>query len=72
MRANANRRLLFRDRRDHMTKLGAIKEDIPQRARIGGTGRVYDRVVFSVLAGEWPKVPANLERQMAPRGGGAR
>ena len=52
-----------------MTKLGAVEEGILRRARVAWTGRVYDRVVFSVLAGEWPKVKTNLEEQMARRGG---
>jgi RimJ/RimL family protein N-acetyltransferase len=51
-----------------MTKLGAVEEGILRRARIAWTGRVYDRVVFSVLADEWPRVKANLEEQMSVRG----
>jgi len=54
-----------------MTKLGATEEGILRRARIAWTGRVFDRVIFSVLAEEWPAVGANLERQMARKAGPA-
>jgi RimJ/RimL family protein N-acetyltransferase len=50
-----------------MRKLGATKEGVLRRARIAWTGRVYDRVIFSVLADEWPRVKANLEEQLAHR-----
>ena len=47
-----------------MTKLGAIEEGIMRRARITWTGRVFDRVIFSLLAEEWPTVKENLEAQI--------
>ena len=50
-----------------MTKLGAIEEGILRRARITWTGRVFDRVIFSVLAEEWPTVRAILEQQLSAR-----
>ena len=50
-----------------MTKLGASKEGTLRRARITWTGRVFDRVIYSVLAEEWPRVSAILEAQMAQR-----
>jgi RimJ/RimL family protein N-acetyltransferase len=46
-------------------KLGATEEGILRRARITWTGRVFDRVIFSILAEEWPRVRANLEARMA-------
>ena len=55
--------------RKAMTKLGAIEEGTLRRARITWTGRVFDRVIFSVLADEWPRVSANLEAQIAERSG---
>lgn len=48
-----------------MIKLGAMQEGILRQARVTWTGRVFDRVIFSVLADEWPRVRENLERQMA-------
>jgi RimJ/RimL family protein N-acetyltransferase len=48
-----------------MTKLGATEEGILRRARITWTGRVFDRVIFSILADEWPGVSARLEARMA-------
>jgi RimJ/RimL family protein N-acetyltransferase len=53
--------------RTAMRKLGATEEGVLRRARIAWTGRVYDRVIFSVLADEWPKVKANLEQQLSAR-----
>jgi hypothetical protein len=50
-----------------MTKLGAVEEGTLRRARITWTGRVFDRVIYSVLAEEWPRVRAILEAQMAQR-----
>lgn len=50
-----------------MTKLGATEEGVLRRARITWNGRVFDRVIFSVLAEEWPKVSANLESQIRQR-----
>jgi RimJ/RimL family protein N-acetyltransferase len=50
-----------------MTKLGATEEGTLRRARITWTGRVFDRVIYSVLAEEWPRVSAILETQMAQR-----
>ena len=50
-----------------MRKLGATEEGVLRRARIAWTGRVYDRVIFSVLADEWPRVKGNLEEQLAHR-----
>jgi RimJ/RimL family protein N-acetyltransferase len=55
-----------------MTKLGATEEGTLRRARITWTGRVFDRVIFSVLAEEWPRVGAILEAQMAERSGARR
>lgn len=55
--------------RKAMTKLGATEEGTLRRARITWTGRVFDRVIFSVLADEWPRVSANLEAQIAERSG---
>lgn len=52
-----------------MTKLGAVEEGVLRRARIAWTGRVFDRVIFSVLADEWPRVRATLEQQLSVRGG---
>jgi RimJ/RimL family protein N-acetyltransferase len=52
-----------------MTKLGATEEGTLRRARIAWTGRVFDRVIFSILAEEWPRVRANLEVQMAQKAG---
>jgi len=52
-----------------MTKLGAIEEGVLRRARIAWTGRVFDRVIFSVLVDEWPRVKATLERQLSVRQG---
>jgi len=50
-----------------MRRLGATEEVVLRRARIARTGRVYDRVIFSVLSDEWPRVTANLEEQLAHR-----
>jgi RimJ/RimL family protein N-acetyltransferase len=50
-----------------MTKLGAVEEGVLRRARITWTGRVFDRVIFSVLADEWPRVRAILEQQLSVR-----
>jgi RimJ/RimL family protein N-acetyltransferase len=47
-----------------MTKLGATEEGTMRQARITWRGRVFDRVIFSVLADEWPRVKANLEAQI--------
>src|SRR5262249_20429109 len=57
--------------RKAMTKLGAIEEGTLRSARITWTGRVFDRVIFSVLADEWPRVSAVLETQIAEKGGAA-
>jgi RimJ/RimL family protein N-acetyltransferase len=54
-----------------MTKLGATEEGILRRARIAWTGRVFDRVIFSILAEEWPTVRANLEMQMVRKASAA-
>jgi N-acetyltransferase len=48
-----------------MIKLGATEEGVLRRARITWTGRVSDRVIFSILAEEWPQVEAKLEARMA-------
>jgi RimJ/RimL family protein N-acetyltransferase len=48
-----------------MIKLGAIEEGVLRRARITWTGRVFDRVIFSILAEEWPQLEAKLEARMA-------
>jgi N-acetyltransferase len=50
-----------------LIKLGAVEEGTLRRARITWTGRVFDRVIYSVLAEEWPRVRAILEAQMAQR-----
>jgi N-acetyltransferase len=48
-----------------MIKLGATEEGILRRARITWTGRVFDRVIFSILAEEWPQVSTKLEARIA-------
>jgi RimJ/RimL family protein N-acetyltransferase len=55
--------------RNAMAKLGATEEGTLRRARTAWTGRVFDRVIFSVLADEWPRVSATLEAQIAERSG---
>jgi hypothetical protein len=50
-----------------MTKLGATEEGTLRRARITWTGGVFDRVIYYVLAEEWPRVRAILGAQMAQR-----
>ena len=50
-----------------MTKLGATEEGILRRARITWTGRVFDRVFFSVLVEEWPRVETILAQQLSAR-----
>jgi len=50
-----------------MRKLGATEESVLRRAQIAWTGRVFDRVIFSVLADEWLRVKANLEAQLGHR-----
>jgi RimJ/RimL family protein N-acetyltransferase len=50
-----------------MRKLGATEESVLRRAQIAWTGGVFDRVIFSVLADEWPRVKAILEEQLANR-----
>ncbi|SFN88980.1 Protein N-acetyltransferase, RimJ/RimL family [Bradyrhizobium sp. Ghvi] len=48
-----------------MLKLGATEEGVLRRARTTWTGRVFDRVIFSILAEEWPRVRSNLDAQIA-------
>lgn len=47
-----------------MTKLGATQEGILRRERVTWTGRMFDRVVFSILSDEWPAVKARLEERL--------
>ena len=46
-------------------KLGAVQEGMLRHDRVVWTGRIRDTVVFSVLAGEWPKVRAGLDARLA-------
>jgi RimJ/RimL family protein N-acetyltransferase len=55
-----------------MTKLGATEEGTMRQARVTWTGRVFDRVIFSILADEWPRVKENLEVQIVSRSGSGR
>lgn len=48
-----------------MIKLGATEDGVLRRARITWTGRIYDRVIYSILAEEWPPVRARLEARLA-------
>lgn len=50
-----------------MTRLGATEEGTMRQARVTWTGRVFDRVIFSILADEWPRVKANLEALIISR-----
>jgi len=47
-----------------MMKLGATEEGVLRRARVAWTGRVFDRVIFSILVEEWPRVRAGLEARL--------
>jgi RimJ/RimL family protein N-acetyltransferase len=38
-----------------MAKLGAVREGVIRAERITWTGHVRDTILFSILAGEWPK-----------------
>ncbi len=53
-----------------IAKLGAAKEGVLRRAWIqprtlATDGGVRDRVIFSILADEWPRVKAALEKRLA-------
>lgn len=37
-------------------KLGAMREGVLRKQRVTWTGHVRDTVIFSILAGEWPKI----------------
>ena len=50
--------------RGAMTKLGAVEEGILRRHMINEDGSPRDSVFFSILADEWPRVKAGLERRL--------
>ena len=48
-----------------VTKLGAVREGVMRDDKITWTGRVRSSVIFSILAGEWPAVRAQLDERLA-------
>jgi RimJ/RimL family protein N-acetyltransferase len=51
--------------RNALRRIGAREEGVLRSHMITGSGRVRDTVYFSILAGEWPHVRAQLEERLA-------
>lgn len=51
-----------------VTKLGAVREGVMRDDKITWTGRVRSSVIFSILAGEWPRLRTKLDERLAAFG----
>ena len=53
-----------------LRRIGATEEGILRHHMITASGRVRDSVYFSILAEEWPRVKADLERKLGRESSG--
>jgi RimJ/RimL family protein N-acetyltransferase len=56
--------VLNRASRAALRRIGATEEGVLRHHLITETGRVRDTIYFSILAGKWPRVKAELERKL--------